>query len=235
MKESKPKGMVGRVPVWCAFDELVPLDQLKGNPRNPNRHPVEQIQKLAEIIEAQGWRWPIKVSRRSGFIVSGHCRLAAAKRAKLKKAPVDYQDYESDEAETADLLADNKVQELSILDDDMADQLLRQLDAAGFDTGLTGFDFDPADGFVVADGSDGVGAGGGDSDKPEIEFSEELTESKNYLVLTFDNDIDWLQAQSLFEIKTVKAGNDKPGFIKRGIGRVIKGPEAINKILGHMR
>ena len=138
-KESKPKAMIGKISVWCSHDALVPTGDLKANPRNPNQHPAEQVQKLADIIRAQGWRWPIKVSLRSGYIVSGHCRLEAAKKAKLKKVPVDYQDYDSDEAETADLLADNKVQELSILDEAAAFELMLELEKSSFDIGLTGF------------------------------------------------------------------------------------------------
>jgi hypothetical protein len=52
------------IPVCCAYDELVPLGRLVGNPRNPNTHPKTQIELLAKIIAAQGWRAPITVSTR---------------------------------------------------------------------------------------------------------------------------------------------------------------------------
>lgn len=228
-KANKPKADINGVPVWCAFSEIIPIADVKANPRNPNQHPIEQIELLSKIIKGQGWRWPIKISTRSGYIVSGHCRLSAAKRAGLLSVPVDYQDYGSDEAETADMLADNRVQELSILDDDLAMSLVNDLNAAGYDTELTGFDFDPSGGFTVPD--DGKGSGD-EEEKPEIDFSEELMESNNYIVLTFKNDIDWLQAQTIFKIETVKALHWKPGFPRKGVGRVIDGATAINRILG---
>ena len=32
--------------VCCAHDKLVPVSELKPNPRNPNKHPKEQIELL---------------------------------------------------------------------------------------------------------------------------------------------------------------------------------------------
>ena len=66
------------IPVRCAHDAIVDAAALVPNPNNPNRHSDEQIRLLAGIIKHQGWRWPIKVSNRSGFMVSGHGRLLAA-------------------------------------------------------------------------------------------------------------------------------------------------------------
>ena len=76
--------------VHCAYDELVDIAKLVPNPRNPNRHPDKQIELLAKIIKSQGWRAPITVSTRSGFIVRGHGRLAAAQKLGLTEVPVDW-------------------------------------------------------------------------------------------------------------------------------------------------
>ena len=38
----------------------------------PNQHSADQIILLAKIIGGQGWRAPIVVSKRSGYIVAGH-------------------------------------------------------------------------------------------------------------------------------------------------------------------
>ncbi|NLH01169.1 MAG: ParB N-terminal domain-containing protein [Clostridiales bacterium] len=77
------------IPVFCAFDKLVEIDDLKPNPKNPNQHPQEQIALLAHIIQEQGWRAPVTVSTLSGFVVRGHGRLMAAKLAGCEKVPVD--------------------------------------------------------------------------------------------------------------------------------------------------
>ena len=48
----------------------------------------------------------------------------------------------------------------------------------------------------------------------------------------FDNEIDWIQAETLFDIKTVKAKNE--GREMKGVGRVLNGPKALNNILKGM-
>jgi ParB-like chromosome segregation protein Spo0J len=102
--------------VRCAYTKLVPLHELKQHPKNRNKHNREQIERLAKILKYQGWRSPIKVSNRSGCITSGHGRLMAALHLGWIEAPVDYQDYESDEQEYADVIADNEIARWATLD-----------------------------------------------------------------------------------------------------------------------
>lgn len=128
------------IKVFCAHDELVAIERVIGNPRNPNTHPASQIELLARVISAQGWRAPITVSTRSGFVVRGHGRLAAAKLLCAESVPVDFQDYETEAAEYADLIADNRIAELAELDLPALVDLLAEFDTGGFDMGLTGFD-----------------------------------------------------------------------------------------------
>jgi len=129
-----------KAPVNCAFDELVPLEKLVPNPRNPNQHPQAQVALLAKVIAHQGWRSPIVVSKRSGFIVSGHGRYEAAKLLGLSKVPVDYQDFPTDADEWAHLVADNRLAELAEADSAALKELLGELKAADFDLDLAGFD-----------------------------------------------------------------------------------------------
>ena len=114
-----PKAYAGSVPVFCAHDAIVPLKDLRPNPKNPNQHPPEQIKLLASIIRATGWRAPITVSKRSGLVTKGHGRLMAAQLDDLTDAPVDYQDYASEAEELADLTADNRIAELATTDNKM--------------------------------------------------------------------------------------------------------------------
>jgi DNA modification methylase len=102
--------------IECAHTELMDVDLLTPNPRNPNKHPENQIKLLAKIMNHQGWRSPVVVSKRSGFIVKGHGRLMAAKLNGWSKAPVDLQDYLNDADEYADMVADNKIAELADTD-----------------------------------------------------------------------------------------------------------------------
>jgi ParB-like chromosome segregation protein Spo0J len=122
----------------------VDVETLVPNPRNPNRHSDEQIRLLSKIIRHQGWRAPVTVSNRSGFIVRGHGRLAAAKLLGVDLVPVDRQDYATEAEEWADLVADNRLSELNEMDGAALKDILQELDSGmlqvlGADLELTGF------------------------------------------------------------------------------------------------
>lgn len=138
--EVKAKGLADGIEVWCGFDKLVPVEDLKPNPRNPNTHPARQIELLGKNIRYFGWRHPITVSKRSGLIVAGHGRLAAAKHLGLQLVPVDYQDFASDNDEMAVLVADNRLAELASIDLNSLESVVNDLKVDGFDTLLTGFE-----------------------------------------------------------------------------------------------
>lgn len=129
-----------KIAVHCAYDKMVALDKIKPNPENPNEHPERQIKVLARIIKAQGWRNPITVSNRSGLVVSGHGRLMAAQLLELTHAPVDYQDYESEGQEFQQMLADNRIPELSKLNrEKVLDLIETKIRDADLSVDLTGY------------------------------------------------------------------------------------------------
>jgi len=94
----------------------VEIKTLKPHPKNPNKHSKEQIKRLAEIIKYQGFRSPVVVSNRSGYIVAGHGRVEAAIQNGLSKVPVSYQDFTDDEQEYAHMTADNAIADWATLD-----------------------------------------------------------------------------------------------------------------------
>ena len=137
------------IPIHCAHDKLVDPDKLKENPKNPNKHPEPQIAALAKIIKYQGFRQPIKVSNRSGFITCGHGRLQAAKILSMNVVPVDYQDYESEADEYADMIADNKIAEAAIIDGQAMADLIVELDGLNFPMDLTGLSLEEIESYVL--------------------------------------------------------------------------------------
>ena len=126
---------------------LVNINLIKPNPKNRNIHPQDQIDKLAQIIKYQGFRTPVIVSNRSGYLVAGHGRLLAAKSLGMTELPVLFQDFESDEQEYAAQVSDNAVAfwselDLSGINTDLADL------GPDFDIqllGLKSFTLDPSD------------------------------------------------------------------------------------------
>lgn len=140
MDSIKPKAMIDDIPVWCAHDEIGDLEKAVENPRNPNKHPEVQIKLLATILKAQGWRNPITISKLSGFITKGAGRKKAALLNGWTQAPFDYQDYENEAAEYADLIADNRIAELAEPDLDLVKDILESIE--GLDAELTGYNLD---------------------------------------------------------------------------------------------
>ena len=118
--------------IHCRYDRMIPIHELKDHPKNRNKHSDEQIERLAKLYEYHGIRHPIIVSSRSGYIVAGHGRKAAAQDLGIKVFPVVYQDFDSDEAEYAFIQADNAI------------ALWAELDLSGINSDLPelGPDFD---------------------------------------------------------------------------------------------
>lgn len=145
---SEARHLIDDVSVFCAYDEIVNITDLKENPRNPNTHPSVQIELLAQIIRKTGWRAPITVSNLSGFIVKGHGRLQAAKAAGLKQCPVEYQNFKDEEEEMAALLADNKLAELAEIDVEKLTEIFKDYEFE--DLSLTGYSQEEFDELVDA-------------------------------------------------------------------------------------
>jgi len=136
--------------VNCECTEMQPTESLAPNPRNPNKHPEYQVRLLAKILSETGWRAPITVSNQTGLIVRGHGRLEAAKYLGLAEVPVDRQDYDSEEAEWADLIADNRIADLAELDKGILRDVLGEIDTGAFDMERTGFTFEDLEALMTA-------------------------------------------------------------------------------------
>lgn len=115
---------------------LVKIDELKLNPKNPNTHSIEQVKRLAEIIRYQGFRNPIVVSNRSGFVAAGHGRIEAAKMLSMVEVPVSFQDFETEEQEYAYMVSDNSIAEWADLD---LDSIRTEVGEWELDLDLLGF------------------------------------------------------------------------------------------------
>lgn len=96
--------------------QVVPISEIRLNPKNRNSHPEEQIERLSKIIEYQGFRNPLIISNRTGLVVAGHGRYQAAQKIGLKEVPVMRQDFDSEEQEYAAQVSDNAIAYWSDLD-----------------------------------------------------------------------------------------------------------------------
>ncbi len=115
-----------------------PVDRLKPYEKNPriNENAVEIV---AKSIDEFGFTNPILVNE-SGTIIAGHTRWKAAIRLGLDQVPVRIVTGLTPEQEKAFRIMDNRSGEKSEWDMDLLPLELSELDLAGFDIELTGFD-----------------------------------------------------------------------------------------------
>lgn len=126
--------------------ELVPIEKLKPNLKNRNKHSSEQIERLSKLISHHGFRQPIIVSRHSGLIVAGHGRLEAARKLNLKEVPVIYQEFTPEE-EYSFAISDNAIASWAELDFSGINMDIGEL-GPGFDVDMLGikeFKIDPSE------------------------------------------------------------------------------------------
>lgn len=174
--EAKPRGKTADgIPVFCAYDRIMPIADVRPNPDNPNEHSKKQIELLADIIQATGWRAPITISKRSGLVTKGHGRRMAALAKRWKEVPVEYQDYASAEEEHADLIADNRIAELSNISAEKLIDMLQDMDTGAVPMEMTGYNDDEIEKMLAAlEGADGTEDDAADA---ETDVSQNFTRS----------------------------------------------------------
>ncbi len=211
------------IPIHCAHTTLADPATLRPNPANPNRHSAHQIQLLAAIIQEQGWRAPITVSKRSGLVVRGHGRLEAAILIGCERVPVDEQAYDCDAAEMADLLADNRLAELAEIDEGDLRGIIERIRESDpdFDVELTGFSEADLE-KLFADEEDAA-----DELETIPRMECQAFEHHDYLVFMFHDLRDWMLALQLIGAREVDYSITKTTK-KIGLGRVLNGKRLID-------
>ena len=190
----------------------VKLSELKPTEYNPRIMSKKEAEDLKASIDKFGMVEPIVVNsaeNRKNIIIGGHQRYNLLKEMGKETITVFYVNLPSLEDEQELNLRLNKNNghwDLEMLAD-LDEKLLTKV---GFEELHKLFNIEV--------------------EKPDVEFTEELMESHNYIVLYFDNEMDWLQLQTLYPLKKVKALDSKEGFKKMGVGRVVKGRDFINKV-----
>ena len=188
------------------------IKDIKPNPNNPRnikgekfKKLVQSIKELPEMLELR----PIVVND-DMVVLGGNMRLKACQKAGLKEVPIIKASELSPEQQQEFIIKDN----IGFGEWDW-DMLANEWDAEkliewGMDLTFMNEKEEQIDG--------------------EIEFSEYLNEENNYVVIYFNNDIDWLQAETHFNLKSVysKRSNGKPW--SKGIGRIINGSDYLDRI-----
>lgn len=122
--------------------------------RNPRTHSEAQVAKIAASIVEYGWTNPLLVDGDNGLI-AGHGRLAAARKLGLDQVPVIELGHLSPTQKRAYVIGDNQLALQAGWDEELLALELAELQDAGYDLALTGFDDAEIERLLAADVSVG--------------------------------------------------------------------------------
>jgi len=191
------------------IEELIAADY------NPRRLSEKQFKDLEASFSNLGTLEPAVINMhpdRLNIIISGHQRIKVAKKLGLSEYPCVEVKFDLDKEKEANIRMNKNGGDW---DHDLlgSEFEIEDLTEWGFDDLFD--DEEPEEKKEI---------------KPECEFTEELFESHNYVVLYFDNELDWQTAVEKLKIETVKTPDSKPNYMRAGIGRVLKGSEVIERL-----
>lgn len=142
-KEAKIKSVKPSAePNWPVLNTaLVAIEKVRPRDRNPNKHPDEQVEQIAQSLLERGWTMPVLVDE-GGELIAGHGRLMAAHvlvtrgHMQFKQVPVATAKGWSDAQIRAYVIADNLLAQGSKMDRQMLKEEVQALKADGFDLSL---------------------------------------------------------------------------------------------------
>jgi DNA modification methylase len=124
---------------WAADKvERIPVARLVPSARNARTHSEAQVDQIAASIREWGWTMPVLVDE-AGGIVAGHGRVMAASKLGIEDVPCMTARGWSKQQIAAYRIADNKLALNGGWDDSLLKAEFAELEAGGFDIGLTGF------------------------------------------------------------------------------------------------
>lgn len=167
--------------------QLVEVGKIKPYEDNAKIHTPEQVQKIADQIEAHGWDQPI-VLEPDFTIIKGHGRFMAAKKLELAKVPCVMTKLTKAQAKAA-RIADNRLAEAP-WDEDLLKIDLESLKSENFNLELTGFDASELDFYLGLDENDVMNAkkSAEESSEDDSEEAEEYEASHVRMLQLFLND-----------------------------------------------
>lgn len=133
-----------------------PTAKLVPYARNARAHSEAQVAQIAASIAEFGFTNPI-LAGSDGVIVAGHGRLAAAQKLGLQSVPVVVLDHLTPTQRRALVIADNRIAENATWDNELLRIELADLQGAGFDIDLTGFDADALADLLAGEEPDNAG------------------------------------------------------------------------------
>tara|TARA_R110001606_G_scaffold96037_3_gene212733 strand:- start:935 stop:1546 length:612 start_codon:yes stop_codon:yes gene_type:complete len=199
--------------------ELVKIGEVKSNKSNPRfirdkkfKKLVKSIKEFPEMLKLR----PIIVNS-DMVVLGGNMRLKACKEAGLKEVYILKAEGLTEDQQNEFIVKDNSSfgeWDWDILANEWD---MDKLENWGLDVLITEDDVEEMN--------------NPDNIDTENIFATELDRISNYIVLKFETDIDWIQAKTVFGLKTETSRRSNGKAWNKGVGRVLDGAEAISKLI----
>ena len=199
--------------------QLINIQEVRPNENNPRfikdykfKKLVKSIKEFPEMLKLR----PIVVNS-DMVVLGGNMRLKACKEAGLKEVWILKADELTEQQQREFIVKDNVgfgEWDWDVLGNEWN---VQQLEDWGMDVLLSDDDIKEIN--------------NPDNKDTENIFATELDRNSNYVVLKFETDIDWIQAKTVFGLQTETGRRANGKAWSKGIGRVLNGAEAINKLM----
>lgn len=160
---STKKGMV------IARDEDVELSKLQPHPKNPNVHPIDQIEALVKSMEQYTQYFPI-VTDENYIILCGHGKKMALEKMGEVKAKVKVLTGLTEKQKLKLIIEDNKIQSLSYVNYGKIEEIVKEIG----ETDIIGFPTDFLEGIINEPLIDNMGVSFQEPTKKENKVTPEV-------------------------------------------------------------
>lgn len=146
-----------------------PIAALTLDPRNPRRHDRKQIRRIAHSIQTFGFNVPVLVDR-DFKVIAGHGRILACCELGWETVPTICLEHLTERQAKAFMVADNRLAEISVWDDRLLAEQLKELSELNLDFRLeaTGFEMGEIDLRIESLTSEGDGEANSAEAIPEV-------------------------------------------------------------------
>jgi len=211
-------GLLGCLGVAVIYMDIrkIAINDLKParyNPRKDLQPGDSEYEKIKMSINEFGFVEPLVVNKNLK-IIGGHQRFKVLRDMGVSEVDCVVVDLD-EQKEKALNIALNKIS--GDWDKLKLKEVFLELDILEFDLELTGFDLDEVDKLL--------GRNNEFEDEPEVKFAEDLLLAHNYIILYFDNEMDWNVAVEKYGIEKVSSSHPNKKTRKMGWGRVVRGAD----------
>jgi hypothetical protein len=197
----------------------VMVEDLKPYPRNVKEHPTKQVEGIVKSMDEYGMTQDIVVDEENVVLI-GHGRLMALKEKKVESITVKVLEGLTEERKDALRVLDNKLTISPWHKENLMEALIKADDKGLF----TGFTKNEIAKMKALDEKAG--------NMPAFELTPMLHEKYDYVLIFFDDELDFVFAEQLFGLEK-RADRFKDGTV--GLCRAIRWKDAYERLKSHVR